>query len=178
MITFDFEGQKVKMPTAWNEVTVEHFLKPEFLSGDALQLLSALSDIPMAKLANTTEDLTEKFEQGVKFMKDDPNGWMAGSTKELKILDVNCTIPENIEVERLGQKIMMAQELSKHTYYYSAIPQVIAIYLSPQIYPEDWYSKIEEVAEKIKQMPITKVYRIADFFLNNIELLRGNGIVY
>lgn len=176
MIRFKIESTSYDLPTEWSEVTVGHFIKEEFLSGDSLKLLAALSSIPIQKLACTTEDLMPKFNKAVKFLKDDPNGWRGVDEipTTLTLLDKECIIPTNIEMKMLGQKIMLSQELAKHKYYYAAIPQAIAIYLGPQIY-EDWYDRIPEISEAVMLLPISQVYNIADFFLTNIEELYKSG---
>jgi len=180
MIKFKFENQDILMPTSWEEVTVAHFINEGFLSGNPLKLMSVLSGISVKQLANTTIDLTDKFEKGVKFLKEDPNGWKGNGEvpSSLKLLEVECKIPINIEMKMLGQKIMLEQELAKHKYFYSAMPEAIAIYLGPQIYPDDWYEKIPEIAEAVNLLPIFEVYNIADFFLTNTEPLHKNGITF
>jgi len=175
MINFNFEGVRVSVPTKWAEVTVEHFIKKEFLSGNAIQLLSVLSGIPAIKLANTTKDLTKHFERAVGFIKAEPLGWRKGSKEEVLLMGVECRAPVNLELETFGQKILFGQALLKSTFHYEAIPEAVAIYLAPQIYPDDWFERIDEVALEVKKLPIRNVWSMADFFLTNTLTLRRGG---
>jgi len=176
MIKFTFDETKVILPTAWEEVTVAMFCNPDFLSGDAVKLLSTLSGIEKEKLYNTTEDLTKYLNQVSSFVLKNPNGWMGKELPDmLRVLEVNCTIPKNLELEKFGQKVMFGQAVAKHKDTYQALPEAIAIYLAPQIYPKDWFEKIDEVAKAINGMKIVHVWRIADFFLTSINRLQKGG---
>ena len=176
MINFNFEGKEVSVASEWNEVTVKHFIMPEFLSGNSIELLSALSGIPATKLANATPDTQKHFNKTVAFLNADVRGWQgkAGATS-LKLMGVKCKIPKNIELESFGKKIMMGDVIAKHAFIYEAIPAAIAIYLGEQIYPDDWYKRIDEIAEEVLKLPINKVYSITAFFLTLSKSYRRNG---
>jgi len=175
MIYFNFDDTRVGLPESWEEVTVDMFINPLFLAGDSLGLLSALSGIPKEKLANTTEDLNPYFNKCAKFIKANPQGWRGEWDETITILEKTCTIPTDIELKMYGQKVMYGQALTKHDNIYAAMPEAIAIYLAPQIYGEDWYEKIDELAEEVKKLPITKIFSIADFFLSSIQPLKQDG---
>jgi len=177
MIKFSFEGKEIEAPTSWDEVTVGHFIKPEFLSGNAIELLSVLSGIAPSKIANTTVDLTEYFKKTVGFLEANPSGWQGTYDKKmrLKLLGVKCDVPKNIEMESFGKKIMLGELMAKSQFIYTAIPGAIAIYLGDQIYPNDWYKRIDEIAEAVLELPIHKVYPIVSFFLILSKQYRKNG---
>jgi len=177
MIKFKIEGNTVECPTKWSEVTVEHFIKPEFLSGNPIHLLSVLSGVSKKKLSSTTEDLTEHFNKTVQFMVNDPKGWQGDDDKpiELELMDIKCIIPVNIEAKSFGQKIMFGQAISKSVFVYDHVPDAIAIYLGEQIFPDDWFDRIDEIKKEVLKLPITKVYRIADFFLTLLKASKRNG---
>ncbi len=166
MIKFKFSDREVRVPTCWDEVTVQHFIAKGFLGGNPIELLSVLSGIEPTLLANTTEDLTAKYAKIVKFMIENPNGWKGDKATDLEVLGVVCKIPKNIEMEMFGQKIMMGDALNRNAdNILNALTEVIAIYLAPQIYPDTWFREIEEVSKAILTLPINKVYPIAGFFL-------------
>lgn len=175
MIKFNFEGNRISVPTEWGEVTVNHFIKKEFLSGNALQLLSVLSGIPALQLANTTKDLTNEFNRAVAFIKADPLGWKRGDAKHIELMGVICTAPVDLELQTFGQKILFGQVLLKSKFHYDSIPEAVAIYLAPQIYPKDWFDRVEEVSNEVKKLPISAVWNMADFFLTNTLKYRRNG---
>jgi len=166
VIKFIFQEKTIEVPDCWDDVTVEHFINPYFLSGNSIELLSSLSGIPAVKIANTTEDMAPHFEKTVAFIKKDFKGWQ-GEPKKIKLdlLGVSCVIPKNIELESFGKKIMMGDAIAKHKFVYQGIPEAIAIYLGEQIYPDDWYTRIDEIKEAVLKLPINKVYNIAAFFL-------------
>ena len=175
MIKFKFEDQAINLPTEWPEVTVRMFVNPLFLQNDTLGLLASLSGIDRSKLLNTTEDLSPYFAKASKFLKADPLGWRGGAVPEtLDLLGVTCKIPKDIELERFGQKMLLGQHLLKYDHPLHAIPDAIAIYLSPLIFAEKWDEQIDEVIEAVKELPIVDCYPIADFFLRNLPITPTN----
>ena len=178
MIAFKFENNtKVSLPTSWREVTVGMFSNPHFLSGNSLELLSSVSNIPVAKLANTTEDLSRHFLKTSKFIIEDRDGWKG--TNEVPdmvhLLDTDCKIPKDLNLERFGQSIMLGQAMAGKEFVHESIPDAVAIYLAPQIYGDAWHEKIDKVVRAIKAMPITSVWPIADFFLDSIKKSTKGG---
>ncbi len=177
MIKFKFEDQTVSLPEKWSEVTVEIFSNPDFYSGNAIKLLSSFSGISVDKLMNTTKDLTKYLVQISNLVIKDKEGYR-GSPEVchfFKLLDVNCKVPRDIELRSFGQKVMYGQALAKCKYSNEAIPEAIAIYLAPQIFPKDWYERIDEVADAVRQMKIVDCYSLADFFLFSIQQHKSDG---
>ena len=177
MIVFKFQDCKVEAPDQWSEVTVEHFIRPEFLTRNPVGLLSVLTGIERGILMNATEDITEDLSRMVSFIAKDPVGYKGKLPDGFKIMGKKVKVPEDIELERLGQKIIFAAALGKHKFAYEAIPEVIAIYLIPQLTSDGKFddNMIPEVSEAVLKMPITYVYPVADFFLDSLKLLRKNG---
>ena len=50
-------------------------------------------------------------------------------------------------------------------------------YFGPEIYPDDWFERIEEIKTEIMLLPIRNVFAIASFFLPNSHLLAKSGKV-
>ena len=169
MIKFKFENQTVSLPEKWSEVSVGMFSSEHWRSGDPIKLLATLADIDHNLLYNTEADLTKYFVQVAKMMKD-VNGYKGKPEVPItfKLLDIECKVPKDIEMRSFGQKIMYGMELAKKKYSEEVIPQAIAIYLAPQIYPDDWYERIDEVAEAVKELKVVDCYTLADFFLSDI----------
>ncbi len=181
MIHFNFDDKKVSLPEKWSEVTVEIFSNPDFYSGNAIYLLSSFSGVPVEKLMNTTKDLTKYLVQVSNLIIKDKEGYRGAPDVPItfKLLDVDCKVPKDIEVERWGQKIMYTQALAKCKFSNEAIPEAIAIYLAPQIYDKDeWYKpeQIETICEAVRKMKIVDCYSLADFFLSDILKYKRNGI--
>ena len=176
MIAFNFEGKKIEVATKWEEVTVGHYINPHFLSGNAIQLLAALAEIDPLLLANAKKDYSKHFSKVVNFINKDPLGWKRGGTEQLTVMGKTCLIPKDLESQTFGQKIMFGQILSKTTFHYAVIPEAVAIYIAPQLYPKNWYEKIDEIAAEIKDLPIRDVNNIADFFLSNTLQYRRGGL--
>ena len=178
MIKFKFEDQTVSLPEKWSEVTVEIFSNPDFYSGNAIYLLSSFSGVPVEKLMNTTKDLTKYLVQISNLIIKDKEGYRGKPDVPItfKLLDVNCKVPTNIELRSFGQKVMYGQALAKCKYSNEAIPEAIAIYLAPQIFPKDWYERIDEITDAVRQMKIVDCYSLADFFLLSILRHRSDGI--
>lgn len=171
MIKFKFNNATITAPNCWEEVSVEYFIKPEFLTKDTVSLLSALSGIPRKDLMNTKEDIEADLQRMVQFYIDDPEGFRRNMPRPIKVMGKLVTIPLDIELERLGQKIMFQNVLSKHQFIYQAIPEAIAIYIIPSITEDGSFDDtlIDEVVEEIKKLPIVDVFPIADFFLSSLR---------
>lgn len=170
MIRFHFDNLSVELPTSWDEVKVHHFIDPLFLSGNPIKLLAALSGVPEKQLANTTEDVTNKFKKVTDFMAADPLGWRGNKDqKRVTIKGKTYDVPENIELKMFGQKIMLGQAIKKSEFIYGAIPDAFAIYFGPMIYPDDWYEieRQNELKRLVLDMPISQVYPVATFFLTS-----------
>ena len=178
MIRFKLNDKTVEVATKWSEVTVKQFIDPNFLSGQTIKLLAALCEVKPEELAKCTEDLSEKFRKTSDFMKKAPAGW---KTKEIPaeftFMDKVLTVPVNLESKMFGQKIMMQEAIVKHDSIYQSIPDLIAIYFGAEIYPDDWFDRIDELKEEVLPMPIIKVAAIADFFLISLlpSLKSGRG---
>ncbi len=177
MINFKFEDKTVSLPEKWSEVSVEMFSNPHFYSGNAIKLLASFSGIGVDKLMNTTKDLTKYLVQISNLVVKDKNGYKGTPDVPItfKLLDVDCKVPVNIEMRSFGQKVMYGQALAKCKYSNEVIPEGIAIYLAPQIFPKDWYERIDEVADEVRKMKVIDCYSLADFFLSNIQKYKPTG---
>ena len=185
MIAFKFKGLEggtisVNAPDRWSEVTVEHFCNPYFLSGDSISLLSVLSGIDRNTLLNSKEDITGQLLRMTNFIAMDAKGFnIKDKPKTFKLRGVSCTVPQDIEVERVGQKIMLQDAMIKAKFVYEAIPEAIAIYLQPGINNGVFDDQaLPELVEEIKQLRIVDVYPIAHFFLTSWKSLMKNGTLY
>jgi len=177
MISFKFNNTTVSAPSEWNEVTVGHFIQPEFLARDSVGLLCALTGIERKELLNATEDIMPKLNKMVEFYVKEPQGYKGKLKKTLNFRGKKINIPQDIELEYLGQKILFASALGKYDFSYQAIPEAIAIYIAPQVHPDGEFDDnlVEEIIEEVKMLPITQVYPVADFFLSSIRLYRKSG---
>jgi hypothetical protein len=180
MIAFKFQNATIEAPDSWDEVTVAHFIKPEFLARDAVGLLSALTGIDRSTLLNATDDITEPLNKIVEFYAKDPQGYKSHETENFKFRGKKIKIPKDIELEKLGQKILFGSAMGKHKFVYEAIPEAVAIYIIPLITSDGSFddSIIEEVAEEIKLLKIKDVYPVADFFLSSFRALAQSGAAF
>jgi len=174
MIKFKFLNATVEAPDCWEDVTVEMFCNPYFLTRDAVGILSVLTGIEKHVLMNTRERLDDSLAKMIKFIADDPYGYQKLKRKPIVINGITCKIPKDIELERLGQRIMFASVMLKHTYKYEGIAEVVAIYLIPELnknekYPDGEFNDnmMPDVTDQVKKLRIVDVYPAADFFLNN-----------
>lgn len=176
MIKFIFEDKEVRVPSQWDEVTVAHFVNPHFLAGDSLGLLSALSDIPRDTLLNTTEDITKHLYKMVRFVQEEPQGYRKHIPETLRLMGKDCKVPMDIEVQRVGQKIMLQDAVFKNENVYESIPDAIAIYLQPETNDGKFDdSQLPKVREEVLKLKIVDVFPIADFFLLNSKSIMKSG---
>ncbi len=185
MINFVFKGLegediKVSAPNKWSDVLVSHFINPYFLSKDSLSLLSALSGIDRNVLLNSKADITGQLMAMTSFIAINPEGFNIKQCPEkFKLRGVECLIPADIELERVGQKIMFQDAMVKHKFVYEAIPEAIAIYMAPGLNNgvfDD--SLLPDIIEEVKGLRIIDVYPIAAFFLTSFRALVKNGKLY
>ena len=172
-----FENATLEVPNSWDEVKVGHFIKPEFLTGDVVGLLAVLIGVEKHTLMNSTDNIEQDLYKMVQFYIDNPVGYREAPMKPFMLRGKKVTIPKDIELERLGQRILFASVVGKHKFAYEAIPEAVAIYLIPSITPDGGFddSLIEEVAEEIKTLRIVDVFPVADFFLNSLRSSQKSG---
>lgn len=177
MIDFKFNNVTISAPSEWNEVSVGHFIQPQFLAGDSVGLLCALTGIERKVLLNATEDIMPKLAKMVEFYTKNPTGYKGELKKTIRLKGKKIKIPQDIELEYLGQKILFATMLGKYNFTYEAIPEAVAIYVAPQLHPEGEFDDaiVEEIIEDIKMLPITQVYPVADFFLDSLRTSLKSG---
>ena len=175
MIKFIIEDKEVLLPEEWAEVTVKHFVNPDFLSGNTIRLLAALSGLEAIKLANASDELLAKFDKTFDFLRANPNGWKGDKPTTFTFMGKEMKVPTDIERCMFGQKIMFGEAMRKHNHIYQAIPEAIAIYFGVYIYPEDWFDRIDEIKEHTLELPISDVFSIVDFFLRSSEQLVKSG---
>lgn len=185
MIKFKFnhgeEKIEVNAPTEWSEVSVDIFCNPFFLSRDSISLLSALSGIERTTLLNSKEDITPQLLKMTRFINEDPEGFQRKEKpKTFKLRGKDCVVPLDIEMERVGQKILFQDSLVKHKFIYEGIPEAIAIYLIPELTEDGQFddSMVDEVAEEVRQLKIVDVFPVASFFLSSYKRLQKNGHLY
>ena len=172
-----FENATLEVPNSWDEVKVGHFIKPEFLTGDVVGLLAVLVGVEKHELMNSTENIEQDLYKMAQFYIDNPVGYRENKMKPFKINGKTITIPKDIELERLGQRILFASVMGKYKFAYEAIPEAVAIYLIPSLTEDGSFddSMIDQVAEAIKEARIVDVFPVADFFLNSLRSSPKSG---
>lgn len=167
----------MEAPDCWEDVLVRHFINPMFLSGDSLGFLSALSGIDRKTLLNSKEDIVGQLTRMVAFAGVNPEGFkMKKKPERFKLMGVDCLIPKDIELERVGQKIMFQNAMVKHKFIYEGIPEAIAIYLAPELNNGEFDDALlPEIEEAVMELKIVDVFPIADFFLNSYRALAKSG---
>ena len=185
MIKFKFKGLEggtihVNAPDCWEDVLVKHFVNPDFLARDSISLLSSLSGIDRNTLLNSKEDIAGQLIRMVGFISIDKNGFNIKEKPErFKLMGVDCLVPKDIELERVGQKILFQDAMVKHKFIYQGIPEAIAIYLAPELNNGEFDdSKLPEIIEAVMGLRLVDVFPIADFFLIKCRLLMRNGKLY
>jgi hypothetical protein len=179
MITFKFQDKDVKAPNSWEEVTVRHFINPYFLAGDSLSLLSALAGVDRKALANSKDDIMNDLNKMVKFMVKEPLGYQGAVPKSFKLRGKECKIPQDIELERLGQKIMLQDAMTKYKFVYEAIPDAIAIYMLPSLNDGEFDDDlVPELREEVLDLMLVDVFPVADFFLARCRSLAKSGSIF
>lgn len=180
MIKFKFIDATIEAPDCWDDVLVSHFINPYFLSRDSVSLLASLSGIDRDVLLQTKADIAGPLTRMVDFIVKDPEGFTRKEApKEFKLMGKTCKVPLDIELERVGQKIMFQDALGKHKFVYEGIPEAIAIYLIPELNDGKFDDgMIEEVAAEVRKLKIVDVFPLANFFLNSLKALLKNGSLY
>jgi len=181
MIKFKFKHEEtefsVNAPDCWEDVTVRHFINPYFLSRDGISLLSVLSGLPRDILLNTKEDIMGPLMRMVEFARVEPDGFKKEPPKEFMLMDTLCKVPQDIELERIGQKILFQDALAKYEFVYNAIPDVIAIYLLPELNDGKFDdSLLPDIIEAVKDLPIMDVHPLATFFLTSLKAYQQSGM--
>lgn len=172
-----FENATLEVPSEWSEVKVGQFIKPEFLTGDVVGMLAALIGVEKHTLLNSKEDIESDLYKMIQFYIDNPKGYRDQPMRPFEVNGKKITIPKDIELERLGQRILFNTMLGKYKFTYEAIPEAVAIYIIPSLTEDGDFDDglIESVSEAVKQLRIVDVYPVFDFFLNSLKTSNING---
>ena len=150
-----FEGMA---PESYKEITLRQYIGLE-TNMDVLELMELLTGIPKKDLENYKGDL-EKHIQSFTYIYSLPE---ISKLKRVKLL--GHQLPKDIAFERFGQKLMLEQAIRENEDLRKVIPLAIAIYLTPLIYGEFDSSKVEEVRERLLNLPAIQCVNHAVFFL-------------
>lgn len=169
MYILTINKQKYYLKTAWEELTCNEFFKL-LNSQTTAEKISALSGCDIEILKQITPAQATDLELFIKFTATDLDIFALSVPKEIEILKKKIKIPQQIELETWGQKLIIEEELKKYKdkplhEIFTFIP---AVYLAPYYFDKKFNeSQITELEPILKDMLLIEVFPIANFFFIN-----------
>jgi hypothetical protein len=166
MKEFKLNEKNYKMPTCWEDLTLEHYVnlsvleenKTEYLLGELylLKIIEVLCSAEGGELDELTIEMVTELSKEVGFLQEQPK-W--GNTKNIKINDMDYAFPAELNKLTMGEMISIKTLQEQATSQAAAIPLILAIILRP--------------AKLVKDNESGKESWIQDKFdANNIEFRR------
>lgn len=186
MKKINLNDKEFQMPTDWNELTLQHYVrltkleeqKAEFLFGELylLKLIEVLCSAESGELDDLTIDMVSELSDSVGFLQKQPE-WK--NTRHIKIGDVDYVFPNDLNKLTMGEIISIKTLQESSPSQAEAIPYIIAVILRPgrlvkdeESGKESWVqdkfdaNNIEYRKELFLQQPVFDLMGPVSFFLN------------
>ncbi len=170
-------------PTSWQEVTVEQYIRIEaegWDGADLIHLLSMLSGHDLKELDNITDtSLFDVLAIHLNFItKEAPDFKNIPISKTFKLDGKEFDVPSDLELETLGQKILMSN-LRQQDNMIKQVANALAIYFQP-IYDNSTFDRkrLPYIVKMIHKEPIVDMFPIVDFFFQKLTEYKKNGISF
>ncbi len=167
------------IPESWEEVTVQMFIRLEkegWDNADIIHILSILSGESLRELDNI-KDLTlfDTISDYLGFITVKPPDFEGLAISNKFTIDgKEFDVPQDLELETLGQKILVASLVQGNIV--KAIPEALAIYFQPIFDGTDFNRRrIPALVHKINKTPIMEAYPIVSFFFQKLAGFRISG---
>jgi hypothetical protein len=172
----------LECPESWEEIKVKHFIKLEsdWDGQNMVKLLSILTGIEYEKIANSTTKTAQQFADLVQFViNNQPDFHNLEKKKAIVIDGVKIKMPKSLEFETFGQMDSMKDVLSQgKENVIKNIPRIMAIYCQPSLIGEFNENRLDEIEEKILELPILDVYAHCFFFYKRQIRYLQTGVTY
>lgn len=182
MTSILLNGNKIKIPSCWEEVTVSQYIKmitewePEkdIADRDYFELLNILTDKKYKYERNSEMEVT--LIDLVGWVVLQPFEFSKELPKVFKYEDKIVDVPRETRELSIGQNIHLRREMEKNKVLEASIPIAIGIYLQPLIDKTKFdIARAKEIAEVIKSKPIYLMHPIGFFLLRRV-LKAGTGL--
>lgn len=179
MITFKLNGKKIKIPSAWSDLTFRQYLQIFNLSDDYLQLLSLLSGLDYETVKKSIIIGLDSLIEAMSFVNTPFTIPEYSNTLGKYKLPVNSKGHFNVQFESLAQfedmravvKSLPGNDLKAHTEAYA---RYAAIYLQKIRDGEYDPEKAKAMVEEVMEMPALEVLSAGSFFyVKLMSLLNG-----
>ena len=180
MIHFTLESHKYKLPTNWTEITIATYQRMVTVQdGDLspLRILAALSGADYQALADSKADLAMHTREALTFWAAEvPNFLKLPLRDKYSFRGKFYDRPKNIELERMGQKIMLQQKMQEAKDVNQCLAFAIALYMQPILDDDKFDEKrIPELEQEVLAMKVLDLYPLALFFSQNLIGLSLSG---
>lgn len=177
----DNKGKRTRVvcPNSWEEVTLKQLLEIEECNMEPISLFSILSGVQFTILEESKDtDLEYMLYEAVAFIHKTPVWDKLKPPSKIEAAGKVITVPKDISVLTLGQKIMFDQLLLASKSLIEVIPKVLAIYFQP-LFDDSKYDRerLADTEKIIVELPAIQMYSIANFFLNSRETLKKFGMI-
>lgn len=169
----ELNGERYVMPSCYEELKTKHYCrihsewdldKPEE-QRDYFKLFCILSDSDFKSFVPTNENEVTIWN-AIAFVINQPFKFTEEIPKALEVGEKNLSIPRKIEMQSIGQNIILKQQINKVKSFEACIGIATAIYLQPEWSGTKFdFDKAMELKEIIDEMPAYLIYPIGFFLL-------------
>jgi len=176
----DGKKERVLIPSNWNELTLEQFIKIENLDwSNVLEVFSVVTGLDISIPENSKDkNLERTIWESIAFLNEVPDWSRLKAPKVFEIEGELYTVPTDFEKMMVGQKILIGQTVKDIEDLIVKIPRVLAIIFMPQYTKDGKFdsSKIDELGGKILKSLGVESYAIAKGFFLRSNHLRKYGL--
>lgn len=175
MIKFKIEGKEYSIPTKWEEVTVEQYLKLLTCDKeDIVMFLSIVTGVDYDTMYRTRQtDVDEILLPLISFFHTPIDLSKQKMSGKILLQGKQHDIPKDLGFHSLGQKIeasnVMLAEFKKSGELTGCMVEVVAMYLQPIVTGKEYSSEsAKELEAELLKCSIIDVYPVAAFFLKKL----------
>jgi len=185
-ITLNIEGKPLPLfvPESWQEVTVQQYVRLEsegWNGWDMVHLLSILSGHPLKELDNIADaSVLDILLEHIGFIADNPPDFDRIKINKEIVLDGKALeVPSDLELETLGQKILMSNLMQHDGSMVTQIANAVAIYLQP-IFDGSLFDRkrLPYIVKMINKAPIIEVFPLVSFFFRKLKEYKRSGLTF
>lgn len=181
MVALLINGKKVNCPVCWEQVTTGQYERIKAVKErDLLKLFSALLDLEYQVIASdNSEEVEVTLYQVASFVLNEEEYFRKYVIQlyfEVKGYEP-VKIPHKLERMTVEQNMILKKAMSEEgATYETIISLACAVYLQPLLTGKPFHVELmEEVREKIKEMPIEDTFPLGFFLLKRQKFYGING---
>ena len=170
----------IDVPERWEECKLKHIVNLDLWEGDntdVIGLMACFVDLPQEVLEATNTNLWDELFKILSFVFDPPTWHNLKRPDKIEINGRYIKVPNNLELESFGQKVMAMQKMVADQDSIKVIPDILAIYLQPVYDGKFSRPRIEVLKEYILECKAIDTVPIGRFFFRKLLRPKRFGLL-